>query len=845
MTDSVRSLAAALAAAALFAGCQRQDAPQAASDPPEITKVAHVHGIEEALASFTVPAGYRVEVVAYEPMVEDPVAIDFDADGRMYVAEMRGYMPALSGEGEDQPNGRIVVLEDTDDDGLMDRRTVFMDSLVLPRSVKALEHGVLVAATPNLWLARDTDGDLRADSIELLRDDYGTTDSNPEHNANGFVWGIDNWIKNANFAGEFRLRPDGTFEFRDTPSQGQWGVSMDDYGRLYRNSNEDPLRADLVPAHYARRNPDQGSLRGVYERLTDNVPVWPARPTPAVNRGYQERTLRDDSTLAHYTAAGSPTAYVGDRLPEALRNTVFVSESSGNLVGRFVVEEGEDGIPAARRAEETTDFMTSTDQRFRPVNLATAPDGTLYVVDMYRGIIQHRDYITGYLEDQIVARQMEQPVGLGRIYRIVHESMERGERPQLSGRSPAELVEHLSHPNGWWRNTAQRLLVERGDSSVAAALRELARAGEDDRTRLHALWTLDGLGAADAATVAAALRDGSPHVRAAAVRIAEPQVRSGGPLRGAVTALIDDPAPLVRRQVAATLGELPRDEREPALLQVAARQGNDPVVADLVVSGLHERELPFLGRLTADATAARAQATVQALVATIMRRRDPAEVGQVLAWAAEAGRPREARMAMLRAVNPGGGGGRGPGGGFGGRGGGGGAGIELAAVPRDLLALAESGDEELGRLATAASQVVTWPGKPRPATPASRPLTPEEQQRMEQGEELYANLCASCHQADGRGLEGVAKSLVGSQWATAIPPQVTRIVLHGKEGEMLMPPLGQTMSDEQIAAVLTYVRRSWGNEASAISPDQVAEARGEAGSRRQPWTEAELERIRR
>src|SRR5690606_33229031 len=180
---------------------------------------------------FDLPDGYRVELVASEPLVQDPVAIDFDADGRMYVAEMRGYMPNVDGTNEDRPIGRIVILEDTDDDGEMDRQTVFMDSIVMPRSVGVLEQGVLVAATPYLWFARDTDGDLVADSIELVLDTYGTTESNPEHNANGFVWGMDNWIHNANFAGQFRVR-DGKFEFRDTPSEGQWGVSMDEYGRL-------------------------------------------------------------------------------------------------------------------------------------------------------------------------------------------------------------------------------------------------------------------------------------------------------------------------------------------------------------------------------------------------------------------------------------------------------------------------------------------------------------------------------------------------------------------------------------------------------------------------------------
>ena len=214
MTIQKAAVRAALAmTVALSTACQPSALPAPAAPLPGAPTALHpdagvapVLSPAEALASFRLPPGYRVELVAAEPLVEDPVAIDFDADGRMYVAEMRGYMPNLAGEGEDRRIGRIVVLEDVDDDGAMDRRTVFMDSLVLPRSVKVLSDGVLVAATPNLWLARDTDGDLVADSVVLLRDDYGNPQSNPEHNANGLLWGMDNWIHNANFAGQFRLR---------------------------------------------------------------------------------------------------------------------------------------------------------------------------------------------------------------------------------------------------------------------------------------------------------------------------------------------------------------------------------------------------------------------------------------------------------------------------------------------------------------------------------------------------------------------------------------------------------------------------------------------------------------
>ncbi len=825
-------------ASILLAACSSESntSPGGAPAPP-VTTVAHVHSVEEALASFDLPPGYRAEVVAHEPMIEDPVAIDFDADGRMYVAEMRGYMPGINGEGEDVPNGRIVILEDTDGDGLMDRRTVFLDSLVLPRSVKVLEAGVLVAATPNLWLAHDLDSDLVADSLELITDDYGSSQSNPEHNANGLLWGIDNWIHNANFAGQFRLRPDGSFEFRETPSQGQWGVSMDDYGRLYRNSNEDPLRAELIPAHYARRNPNQGSINGVYERLTPNVEVWPGRPTPAVNRGYQSRTLRSDSTLAHYTSAGSPVAYVGDRLPEELRNTVFVTESAGNLVGRFVVEEDTEGSLSARRAREDRDFMTSTDQRFRPVNVATAPDGTLYVVDMYRGIIQHRTYITGYLEDQIRAREMEQPTGLGRIYRIVHESFEPGEQPRLSQATPDELVETLAHPNGWWRITAQRLLVERQESSAVPQLRKMAQEHDDDRARLHALWTLEGLGEADRSILLAAMRDESPHLRSAAVRIAEPLAAAGDTeVTRAILALVSDESAAVRRQVAATAGELPVAQRTDALLQIAITAGDDPIVADLVVSGLRDRELQFLETLLATASEERSAATVQALAATLLRGRQAGSVERMLTLATEEDRVGWQRTALLAGLQA-------PGGrGMGGRGGA--AIVELSREPRGLLRLASSEDTVLARLAGAATQTFGWPGKPLPEAPPARELTPEEAERIAAGEELFEAHCAVCHQADGEGLDGVARSLVGSRWALGGAGQAARIVLHGKEGEMLMPGLGSTLSDEQIAATLTYVRRSWGNSADPITPAQVAEARGEAGNRRQAWTEEELLRFR-
>ena len=799
-------------------------------------EVTPVHTAEAEQKLFHMVPGYHLELVASEPLVQDPVAVDFDADGRMYVVEMRGFMPNLQGTGEDQPVGRIVVLEDTNGDGRMDKSTVFMDSLVLPRAIKVLEHGVLVAAPPNLWLVRDTTGDLRADTKELIRKDYGGP-GNPEHLPNGLMWGIDNWIHNANYAGQFRVGDDGKIAYRKTPEEGQWGLSEDEAGRIYRNSNEDPLRADLVSSHYATRNPELPTPRGVYEQLTKNVAVFPAHKTPAVNRGYRAETMRPDSTLAHYTSAGAPTAYVGDRLPAELKKGVFVIEPAGNMVGRLLVDEQPNGIPTAHSAYDKREFLTATDERFRPTNIATAPDGTMYIVDMYRGIIQHRVFITGYLEQKIIERGMEQPIGLGRIWRVVHTSTgsKRAETPHLSSKTPAELVPYLAHANGWWRITAQRLIVERRDSSVAPALRTMARTHADARARLHAFWTLDGLHAADRATIAAALTDKSAPVRAAAIRVAEPMLAANdSAMQAAVMRLITDRTPVVRQQLAASVGELPASVRDDALLAVVSHHAADPVVADMVVTALPGRELAFLERLLAPASKVTAAESpvVSSLTRAIIASRNAANVERALSLVSDEHVPRWQRVAVLSGAR------RPPG-----RQGGGYI-TALTAPPTWVLDAATSRDTAYRASAIDVASSLSWPGKKTEVAPA-KPLTPAEQKRYVAGQQQYLTTCAGCHQVGGTGLANVAKPLIGSEWALSIPERVIRIVLHGKEGTMLMPPVGSALSDDQIANVLTYVRRSWGNSASAIDPAQVAEVRGATLGRKKPWTEAELRAVRR
>ena len=584
----------------------RQSSPVNRPWPPGLQPVSSdspALSPEDALKSFYMPPGYRVELVASEPLIQEPVAIDWDLEGRLWAVEMPGFMANIRGSNEHEPIGRVVVLEDTDGDGRMDKRTVFADHLVLARSLKVLDRGVLVAEPPNVWLMRDTDGDLRMDTKELITDRYGRFDGDPQNNANGFFWALDNRMYTAGQSDiQLRLK-DGIFEVQPTLSRGEWGVSQDDAGRTYRNTNESALHVDLVPTSYYARNPSLARTRGSYERLADANPdlnlVWPVRPNPGTNRAYQIGIDREDGSLARFTSVCAPLVYRGDRLPADLYGNVFVAEPAANLVSRIILAD--DGMELrARKAYERGEFLASTDERFRPVFLSNAPDGTLYIADMYRGIIEHRISITEYLRDQIVARKLEQPVGYGRIYRVMHDTTSRDTTRPFANALPAQLVDALSHPNGWRRDTAQRLLVERGAKSVVPALTGLATGASDWRARLHALWTLDGIDAIQPATVTAALEDPSREVRLAAIRIAERWLgEPNHPMQAAVLKRLDDSDWAVHQQLGASIGAFSAGARESAAVAVLERFGNDPVVMDATLSGLRGSESAVLERLLA------------------------------------------------------------------------------------------------------------------------------------------------------------------------------------------------------------------------------------------------------
>ena len=869
-----------LAAAGGYAAQNKPWPPGLQQVPEQATPLSP----EEALKTFYTPPGYRVELVASEPLVQEPVMINWDGEGRMWVVEMPGFMRDIDGTGEREPIGRIVVLEDTNRDGRMDKRTVFQDGLILARSLKLLDRGVLVAEPPNLWLFQDTNGDLRADRKELVVDQYGRREANVEHTENGLLWALDNSLHSSEGDTGLRLK-NGKFEVSKTLSRGQWGITQDDAGRIFRNTNESALHVDLVPARYFVRHPNQLRARGAYESLTgpngELNDVWPIRPTRGVNRGYQYGILRSDGTLARYTSVCAPTVFRGDRLPAELYGNVFVVDPTVNLVSRFILSDGPQGLVAAKAYRDVRgEFLASTDELFRPVNLSMAPDGTLYVVDMYRGIVEHKGYFTEYLRDYVVKHKLAQFTSRGRIYRIVHETTRRDTTPLPKTTASAQLVQLLSHPNGWRRDMAQQLLVERGDKSVVPALRKLALGSGDVRARLKALWVLDAFDVIEPSDVIPALSHSNRDVRVSALRLSERWLRTPNhPIVGDVLKRLDDTDWAVRRQLAATLGELPAGTKEAALASILERQGDDPIAVDAALSGARGSEMAVLDRLLQGANeTAQKSAAITMLAATIVRVGDDAPVQLLMQRVAETSRVgwqrfallRGAEVALLAATMPGNPS-RGAGdpnapcekcpGGRGGPGGArafpgalegadppapparaGGPFVTLSREPALMAVAAEKG--ELGDRAAKVMARIGWPGKPGMA-PAAAPLGAVDQKRFAAGQEIFKNLCEGCHGADGREQPGATPNIAGAPSVIGAPGVPIRVLLHGKEGPIgLMPAHGDTLNDGEIAAVLTYIRRAWGQTAAPIDAAAVQQVRAATAGRTRAWTPEELAAVK-
>ena len=798
---------------------------------------APVRSPEEELGTFRVDPDYRVELVASEPMIRNPIAFEFDPEGRIWVVEYAGYMRDLAASGEDDPICRVVVLEDTDGDGRADRSTVFLDHLSLPRSLAFVNGGVLIQEPPHLWFCEDTDGDLRCNR----KRNVGTLGSagDPQNTANGLRPGLDNWLHIANGTRMFQWR-NGELNGRDTIPRGQFGVDFDETGRFLTTSGHQPLCGDLIPAEYLVRNPRlqgfalAGENWGIHQNLAVGAEeIFPIRPTPGVTLGARE--LREDGRLRTYTAASGICFYDGTQFPPDARRNVFVPEPAGNLVGRLMLSDAV--APSAKRFyPEEREFLASTDERFRPVSARVGPDGALYLADLYHGILEHSNFMVPWLSRQISNRKLDQGNDLGRLWRVVAKERPIDHSPPRLGRaSSADLVANLSHTNGWHRRTAQRLLVERADTNSIPLLRATVRDG-DAIGALHALWTLEGMAALDPASLQAGLESPDDRVRSAAVRLCERE-DSGGSLT-LVSKFATDPSPRVRLQVALTAGTF----RDPAVLPVLMKvlsQNDGPEFRAAVLSGLEGLELEFLSAwmLRPESRAGDPEIITQ-LTRCILDEGQPGQIADLfrilMTTSDEHPVPRQALLEALAGFAP-------P------------VPFALEDEPRALTTLLDHPDPETRTAATRAAIHFTWPG----ATPASN-LTPEaplnsdqERTRARLGEGIYRELCVSCHQPHGLGIPGKAPPLAASEWVVGPPERTIRILLQGVYGPLQV--CGQTwnlhmpaprpharLDDEKAAQVLTYIRNAWGNQSPAVDPTRVADIRRQTANRVLPWRAEEL-----
>ncbi len=544
---------------AITTGCQHPDSKMAAS-------------AQKALSTFEIDSGFQIELVASEPLVADPVAMEIDEDGRMYVVEMHGYPLDKSG------TGKVKLLTDTNGDGRMDESTVFADNLMLPTGIMRWKKGVLVTDPPDVLYLEDTDGDGKADIKNTILTGFAV--SNPQHNLNTPLLGIDNWIYLAhepsvttqfyeeafgdkgseifypgvpdsphlpeNSGGRnVRFRP-GTHQLEMLSSKSQFGQTFDDWGHHLLLTNSNHVYQEVIATRYLERNPDL-LVSNATQSLSDhgNAPkVFPITKNP------EHQLLTNVGII---TSACGLTMYQGGAFPTGFENVTFVAEPVSNLVHADRLGDKGTTFTASRLYPEK-EFLASTDAWFRPVNMYIGPDGALYVLDYYRQIIEHPEWMA---EEVVQSGALYNGTDQGRIYRITPKGTKPAnwnKKPLPGGFTTEELIKALAHDNIWWRRHAQRLLIAQNEEKAVPLLKKMAQNTKAPFGRLHALWTLEGLGKLSPKLIMQALQDTVPGIRENAIRLAELHLNEVPELTEALLALQEDNDPKVRFQLLCTLG---------------------------------------------------------------------------------------------------------------------------------------------------------------------------------------------------------------------------------------------------------------------------------------------------
>lgn len=621
--------------------CDAQDKPDSVDRDytDELPRIKPVEA-KDALATFTIANGFRVDQVASEPTVVDPIAMAFDEYGRLFVVEMRGYS-----EDEADNLGRIRLLEDKDEDGRFETSYVYADGLSWPTALTCYDGGLFVGAAPDIYYFKDTDGDNKADVKETVFTGFGR--SNVQGLFNTFKWGLDNRIHGATSTsgaqvssvedGEVRsggvknaLSPSPSLPISSTPLSlrgrdfafnpetltieatsggAQHGLSFNQWGDKFVCSNSDHAQHVRYEDRYLARNPyfaapgPRASIAadGPQADVFRTSPVEPWRivrtrlRVQAIVKGPVEG---GGKPAGYFTGATGITIYRGNAWPSEYQGWAIVGDVGSNLVHRKRLDA--DGASyVARRVDTGSEFLTSSDIWFRPAQFANAPDGGLYIADMYRETIEHPKSLP-----PVIKKHLDLTSGRdrGRIYRIVGKEFEQPALPRLGAASTAKLVSTLGHTNGWHRETASRLIYERRDHAAIPLLEMLVRSSETPEGRIHGLYALDGLDGLSPEVILRALHDSHPRVREHAVRLSERVADQSAQVREQLFSMVEDHSFRVRFQLAFTLGELSGPQRNRALADLIQRAGADEMMRVAVMSSLAEGAGDVLTLLAQDAT---------------------------------------------------------------------------------------------------------------------------------------------------------------------------------------------------------------------------------------------------
>lgn len=696
------------------------------------------------LSSYQIVDGYEVESVAAEPQIVAPVDIIFDEKGRIWVVEMLGYMTDFAGSEEGLPNGRISILEDRDGNGVIDHKTVFLDELVMPRTIGFAHGGLLYATPPELWWVPVGKNDKAGEPV--LIDSAYAEGGNAEHQPNGLLYNVDNWYYNAKSNARYRFR-NGKWEKEYIFLRGQWGITQDDYGILYFNDNSNQFRGDYFLPGILDQNKNLAYPPGIAVNIVKDQNLYPLQFT-AVNRGYMKGVLDPETQkLRKFTAASGVLYYTGGKYNGEFDHNSFVGGPEANFIKRNTIRT--EGVETSgSQTYDDHEFLISSDEMFRPVSVKMGPDGLIYIVDMHRGVIQHKTYLTNYLRKQYAERGLDTLLTAGRILRIVPEGYSGERLPDIS-ETADNYPELLKDKNSWKRLFAQQRMVEQNMTDKIPELKALLISDEvESYTPIHAFWALEALdGLTTELILEFAVRDDYFYLPHAIKYLTQGEM-----------------------QVWPRLRELAEERREP----------------------LSDKNLIYWAAMT-DFSGKDVEEKVDFLKS-------------IMEKLPEKHRSYAIHMALSQMK---------------------GKETEVLRLLKDETA-ADSGSAEY--LANLDQKI------------ASNIKLYEERENQKgnqlSGLQFFETNCSTCHGRDGKGIENLAPPLYQSEYIEGRDSALAMIVLHGLQGPVevhgktyeftsVMPALADNTeySDEELAAVMSFIKNAFGRNPGNISPKLVKKMR--------------------